>query len=143
LKEAVQDFTDHTLQLSDSPYDHKYSASSPSSSGLERGHSTPYFSSIGNRSHRGFGLGPSEELNHGSYSNNNHSDSSSSNVSSTRHSDNHSSGSNVDEPLVPAIIYIAVAGLTGSILARKSKDSFFQVHFHFFFLKKKNALKET
>ncbi|KAG0379210.1 hypothetical protein BGX24_001318 [Mortierella sp. AD032] len=125
LKGAVQDFADHVLQLSDSPYDHRSSSSSSSSSSLgrDRGHSSPFFSSMGHRSHRGFGFGSSDEGERDSYRHHNHADSN--NVSTVRRgASSNFRGSYVEEPLVPALFYITVAGLTGSILARRSNFVF-------------------
>lgn len=123
MKEAVQEFADHILQVSDSPNDNKSTSSSSSSPGRDRGHSSPFFSSMGHRSPRGgFGFRSSDndEENDDSYRHHNHS--SEGNVSSFRRGgDSQFRGAYVEEPLVPALFYITVAGLTGSILARRSK----------------------
>lgn len=39
------------------------------------------------------------------------------------HSRRQDRGSNVEEPLVPALFYISIAGMAGSIIARKSKSN--------------------
>ncbi|KAG9071347.1 hypothetical protein KI688_005558 [Linnemannia hyalina] len=125
LKEAVQEFADHILQLADSPYDKSSPSSSPSS-GRDHGHSSPFFSSMGHRSHHGgFGFRSSDNdgEHDGNYHNPNHS--SEGNVSSFRRGGgNQVRGVYVEEPLVPALFYITVAGLTGSILARRSNFLF-------------------
>ncbi|KAF9086530.1 hypothetical protein BGX23_008806 [Mortierella sp. AD031] len=121
LKEAVQEFADHVLQMADSPDDHK-SSSSFSSSGRDRGHGSPFFSSMGHRSHHGgggFGFRSSSDDN-GGYRDHHSNDTSSSSLQRT----DKFRGAYVEEPLVPALFYITVAGLTGSILARKSNFLF-------------------
>ncbi|KAG0284394.1 hypothetical protein BGZ96_011224 [Linnemannia gamsii] len=129
LKEAVQEFADHILQLADSPYDNKLSPStSSSSSGRDRGHSSPFFSSIGHRSHRGFGSrssdNESEQDDSDRHQHHNHTSSEGNGSSFRRGGGSQFRGAYVEEPLVPALFYITVAGLTGSILARRSNFVF-------------------
>ncbi|KAH7058494.1 hypothetical protein BKA57DRAFT_519723 [Linnemannia elongata] len=126
LKEAVQEFADHILQLADSPNDSKSSSSSSSSSGRDRGHNSPFLSSMGHRPHRG-GFGFRSSYNEGEHddSYHRHNLSSEGNTSSFRRGGNSQfRGAYVEEPLVPALFYITVAGLTGSILARRSNFLF-------------------
>lgn len=134
MKEAVQEFADHILQLADSPNDSKSSSSSSSSSGRDRGHNSPFLSSMGHRPHRG-GFGFRSSYNEGEHddSYHRHNLSSEGNTSSFRRGGNNQfRGAYVEEPLVPALFYITVAGLTGSILARRSK--LFVSYFFLFFL---------
>ncbi|KAI1320851.1 hypothetical protein EDD11_009808 [Mortierella claussenii] len=101
LKEHVQEFTDQVLEMADSPTTSSPptpSSSSSSSSTGRHGHSSPYFSSMGHRTGGPQGqYGGRMERFRGAY---------------------------VEEPLIPALIYISVAGLAGSIIARKSNFVF-------------------
>ncbi|KAG0197250.1 hypothetical protein BGX28_009248 [Mortierella sp. GBA30] len=127
LKEHVQDFTDNVLEMADSPYDSQssatLSATPSSSSGRGRGHGSSYFSSMGPRtsdprSHQHHGWGARDSVGD----------------QTSDHRENYYGepegkldkfrGPYVEEPLIPALFYITVAGLTGSIIARKSNVAF-------------------
>ncbi|KAG0034651.1 hypothetical protein BGZ81_003695 [Podila clonocystis] len=110
LKERVQEFTEHVLELSDSP-----SSSSSGSSRHDHGHGSPFFSSSGYRR---------VEPRHGGFS------FSGSSSSSSPLYDGYSGRSKMerfrgayvdkDEELVPAVLYISGAAIIGSFLARRS-----------------------
>ncbi|KAF9563543.1 hypothetical protein EC968_004815 [Mortierella alpina] len=122
LKEHVQEFTDHVLEMAESPYDSKSSLSAPPTSsssqgpassytsGRDRGHGSRFFS-LGQRS--GGEQHHSQEANsHQHY------------FGAPRDKMSKFRGAYVEEPLIPALFYVAVAGLTGSIIARKSNIVF-------------------
>ncbi|KAG0265029.1 hypothetical protein BG011_005596 [Mortierella polycephala] len=112
LKEHVQEFTDQVLEMADSPYDNAESPE-PSSHGRgnDHGHGSSFFSSMGNRN-----VGSrTSEVDHAS--------------GPYKHSlgggrMERFRGAYVEEPLIPALFYISVAGLTGSLIARKSNIAF-------------------
>ncbi|KAF9957886.1 hypothetical protein BGZ72_001232 [Mortierella alpina] len=124
LKEHVQEFTDHVLEMAESPYDNRSSASgspssssptaSSSSSGRGHGghaHGSGFFSSLGQRS------GGEQHHSHEASPHQHYFGASNGKVDRFR-------GAYVEEPLIPALFYVAVAGLTGSIIARKSNIVF-------------------
>ncbi|KAG0333908.1 hypothetical protein BG004_000643 [Podila humilis] len=119
LKELVQEFTENVLELADNP------PSSPPSTGSSRydhGHGTSFFSSGGQRH---------IEPRHGGY---NFAESSPSASFSPLYEGGYNGRSRMerfrgayvdkDEELVPAVLYIAGAGIIGSFLARRSNFVF-------------------
>lgn len=115
LKDHVQEFTEHVLEMAESPYDNKSATPSFSSamsasfaSGQDRGHGTGFFSSVGQHSDA------EQHHSHGASTRQHH-------FGAPRDKMNKFRGAYVEEPLIPALFYVAVAGLTGSIIARKSK----------------------
>ncbi|KAI9239653.1 MAG: hypothetical protein BYD32DRAFT_459549 [Podila humilis] len=108
LKERVQEFTEHVLELADSP-----PSSSSGSSRHDHGHGSSFFSSGGHRHieprHGGFNLsGSSSSPTYEGYSD--------------RGRMERFRGAYVDkdEELVPAVLYISGAAIIGSFLARSS-----------------------
>ncbi|KAF9936764.1 hypothetical protein BGZ67_002035 [Mortierella alpina] len=120
LKEHVQEFTDHVLEMAESPYDSTSSSSaspsfssataSSSNSGRDRDHGSRFFS-LGQRS------GGEHHHSHEANSHQHY-------FGAPRDKMNRFRGAYVEEPLIPALFYVAVAGLTGSIIARKSNIVF-------------------
>ncbi|KAF9919489.1 hypothetical protein FBU30_010963 [Linnemannia zychae] len=117
LRGIEQDISNRTLEMAESPYNERSSSSSNSSS-HDHGHSSPHFSTMGSRSYStrsGFRSSDDDENNR--YRQYDYQVVRGNDGSTLRRGFR---GPYVEEPLVPAVFYIAVAGLTGSILARKS-----------------------
>ncbi|KAI8597795.1 hypothetical protein EDD21DRAFT_384488 [Dissophora ornata] len=99
IQDQADQLKEHVQEFTDQVLEmtdtpHGSGSSSPSRMGHDRGHGSHFFSSMGGRHQQ---HGERTERFQGAY---------------------------VDEPLIPALIYIAVAGMAGSIVARKSNFVF-------------------